>query len=114
MRQVAGHFPEARFGTITSGCWWEGKPYCSEEQAFVETATAFAYARKTMADLYTRLEELQGMTRLLIDDLTLLNPLVGFGIGDCPSLLKTRPVRPPGKPCPRRVSDKPAMRLHNR
>jgi hypothetical protein len=35
-----------------------------------------------MADLYTRLEELQGMTRLLIDDLTLLRPLVGLGNPD--------------------------------
>lgn len=32
-----------------------------------------------MADLYTRLKELEGMTRLLIDDLTFLKPLVGLG-----------------------------------
>ena len=33
-------------------------------------------------DLYGRLEELEGMTRLLIDDVGLLRPLVGEGEDD--------------------------------
>jgi hypothetical protein len=33
-------------------------------------------------DLYTQLEELQGMTRLLIDDVTMLRPTIGEGSPD--------------------------------
>ena len=40
-------------------------------------------------DLYGRLEELQGMTRMLIDDVSLLRPLIGEGDDDPSAVMKS-------------------------